>query len=71
MGLEMGYCCWNRLVRPTFVKRRFWLLSALPSVAVHVVRPQVIVVDADRLPSPINECQEDHRVALDWRARLG
>lgn len=70
MGLEMGYCCWNRLVGWTPVKRRFWLLSAFLSVAVHVMRPAMIVVDANRLPVAINEGQEDHRVAIDRRARL-
>lgn len=70
MGLEMGYCRWDCLVRRTFVKRRFWLLSAMPSVAVHVMGPQGIVVDADRLPGAFNESQEDHGVALDGRPRL-
>lgn len=70
MGLEMGNRCWNCLVRWTFVKRRFWLLSAFLSVAVHVMRPPVIVVDANRLPIAINEGQKNHRVALNRRARL-
>lgn len=70
MGLEMGNRCWNRLGRWTLVKRRFWLLSAFLSVAVHVMRPPMIVVDANRLPIAIRESQKDDRVALDWRARL-
>lgn len=66
----MGNCCWNRLIRRTFVKRRLWLLSAFPSVAVHVMRSQVIVVNADRLPGTTDEGQKDHGVAVDRPTRL-
>jgi hypothetical protein len=55
-------CGWNRLVGRAWVERGFWLLSALSRVAVHVVGPQVVVEDADRLPGTIFERQEDDGV---------
>jgi hypothetical protein len=70
MGLEVVDCCRNRLVGQTFVEGSFWLLSALSSVAVHVVGSQMVVVDADGLPSAVLEHQENDRIALDWPSRM-
>jgi len=63
MGLEMVDCCGDGLGRWTLMECRFGLLSALPSVAVHVVATQVVVVDADGLPVAILEGEQDNRVA--------
>jgi hypothetical protein len=64
MGLEMVNCCGNGLSGQTLVECRFGLLSALPSVTVHVVVAQVVVVDADGLPVAILKGEQDNRVAL-------
>lgn len=37
MGLEVVDCCRDGLIRRTLMERGFLLLSAIPSVAVHVV----------------------------------
>lgn len=66
MSFQVVDCCRNRLCRRTLVERRFRLLSALPSVAVHVVGAQMVVVDADGLPLAVLEEKQDDRVALDW-----
>lgn len=57
-------CRRDGLIHRTRVERGFWLLSAFLSVAVHVVRAQMVVVDADSLPAAIFEDHEDNRIAL-------
>jgi hypothetical protein len=57
------------LIRRTLVEWSFSLLSARPSVAVHVVGAKMVVVDADGLPASVLEGKQDNRVALNWPAR--
>jgi len=70
MGLQVVNRRWNGLIRRTVVECGFRLLSALPSVAVHVVGAPMIVVDADGLPIAVLKNEQHNRVALDWRPRL-
>lgn len=46
------------------MERDFGLLSGFPSVAVHVVGAEMVVVDADGLPVAVLEDEQDDRVAL-------
>ncbi len=70
MGFEVVDCGRNRLLGRTIVEGGFRLLSALPSVAVHVVGPEMVVIDANRLPLAVLEREEDDRVALDRPTRM-
>lgn len=64
MRFQVVDCCRDGLSRRTLVERGFGLLAACPSVAVHVVGAEMVVVDADGLPVAVLEDEQDDRVAL-------
>src|SRR5680860_77383 len=70
MGLQVVDCCRNRLVRRTLMECGSGLFSTLPSVAVHVVSPQMVVVDADGLPVAILKDDQNDGIALNRPPRL-
>lgn len=64
MRLQVVDCCRDGLGGRTLVERGFGLLSVFPSVAVHVVGSEMVVIDADGLPVAFLEDEQNDRVAL-------